>query len=105
MAVRDEVREFVRMGPLPDSSSATAEHVDRVGAALDRISRPVTIEEARLLLTAFGPDECFGVAWNLVHLIETAGADVVTAEPPPEANEWVRFLWDRAERGKGRGWE
>jgi hypothetical protein len=101
MSIRKEVRELVEMGPLPDEHSATEEQVDRLSDAIDKIARPVTPEEALLLISAFGPDDCFGVAWSLLHLIETApGASANTAEPPADANEWVRRLWARAERGR-----
>jgi hypothetical protein len=101
MSIRKEVREFVDMGPIPDSDSATEEQLDRLGAAIDKITRPVTREEAALLLTVFGPDECYGLAWTLLHLIETApGGTPIKEEPPPDANEWVRDLWGRAERGR-----
>jgi hypothetical protein len=101
MSVRKEVREFIDMGPIPDSDSATEEQLDRLGAAINKITRPITREEAELLVTAFGPDECYGLAWTLLHLIETApGNAPVETEPPAEANEWVRRLWERAERGR-----
>jgi hypothetical protein len=107
MSVRNEVREFIAMGPLPDEASAEVPQLKRLQEAIERIGEPVTHEEAELLIGAFGPgpDTCFGLAWAVLHLIESAGADVITAKPPPEANEWVRRLWDRAERGRGRGWK
>ncbi|MEU0382903.1 hypothetical protein [Streptomyces chartreusis] len=39
---------------------------------LERIPKPVTDDEAQALATLFGPDNCFGLAWTLLHLIETA---------------------------------
>jgi hypothetical protein len=101
MSIRKEVREFVGRGPLPDSKSASVEHLRELQEALEAITAPVTDDEAALLTTAFGPDDCFGLAWTLLHLIETApGATAITPEPPPDANEWVRDLWGRAERGR-----
>ena len=70
----------------------------RAQEALDRISRPVSSQEAAALLTCFGPDDCFGLAWSLLHLIETAPEPVVTEEPDASANQWIRRLWDRANR-------
>ena len=67
----------------------------RVDPAIHR--RPVTDDEAALLIRCFGPDDCFGLAWTLLHLIETApGRLPLKAEPSPAENEWVRRLWDRA---------
>jgi len=72
MAIRKAVEEFLRLGPLPESSTATEQDVDNRYEALKAISPPVTDEESLALAEAFGPDECFGVAGSLVHLIETA---------------------------------
>jgi hypothetical protein len=58
----------------------------------------VTDDEARALATAFGPDECFGLAWTLLHLIETAPSPVVRQQPPEGASEWIRLIWDRWRR-------
>ncbi len=101
MSIRKEVHQFVDMGPIPDSDSATEEQLDRLGAAIDKITRPVTREEAALLLTVFGPDECYGLAWTLLHLIETApGGAPITEEPGPDANEWVRRMWNSIQFAK-----
>ncbi len=66
MKVRRAVEEFLRLGQLPESSTATEDDLDNRVAALKAIS-PVTDEEALALSEAFGPDECFGVAWSLLH--------------------------------------
>ena len=97
--IRPEVREFVALGPLPESAAATEDGLERQGAFLKRIDAPVSDDEAELLATRFGPDDCFGLAWSLLHLIETApGAGRRRPQPPPSANEWVRRLWHRASR-------
>lgn len=93
MRVRPEVAALVLLGPLPPedvnlSESTYARHQE----ALERISKPVSNEEARLLLRSFGPDDCFGAAWSLLHLIETAPVSPVTTEPGADDNEWIRCL-------------
>ena len=108
MSARDEVREFVSMGPLPDEASSIKDDsgrlLEEIGNDLHKITRPVTRDEAKLLMNAFGPDNCFGLAWTLVHLIESApGGSIVEEEPPPDANEWVRHLWIAAENGRRWG--
>jgi|HubBroStandDraft_6_1064221.scaffolds.fasta_scaffold389727_2 hypothetical protein len=104
MSIRKEVREFVEMGPIPDSDSVTEEQLDRLGAAIDKITRPITREEAALLLTVFGPDECYGLAWTLLHLIESVPGGVpIEEEPGPDANEWVRGIWNAMQRAKQWG--
>lgn len=86
--MRTEVRAFVADGPLPDWDS-TEEEIDRRSRQLDAITRPVTAEEAQALATCFGPDDCYGVAWTLIHLIETTpGSLPVIPRPTPEYPTW-----------------
>src|SRR5689334_4478116 len=98
MSIRKEVAAFVSLGTLPDESAdeaAIAAHQ----ASLEKIARPVTDEEAGALLDSFGSDDCYGLAWTLLHLIESApGARELTSEPGPDSNEWLRRLWARAQR-------
>jgi hypothetical protein len=98
--LRPEVADFVRLGPLPDSQ-ASEERIALHQVLLQAIRKPVSDEEAAALMGSFGPDDCYGLAWSLLHVIETApGGAPVKQDPGPEANEWVRYLWERAERGR-----
>ncbi|MFF8846295.1 hypothetical protein ACF08N_26865 [Streptomyces sp. NPDC015127] len=98
--MRPEVQAFVADGPLPDWD-ANEEEIDRRDRQLASIPRPVTPEEARALATCFGPDDCYGVAWTLVHLIETAPGPV----PQPvlhglEPSDWQLTLSARWATGE-----
>ncbi len=93
--MRSEVLAFVADGPLPDWD-ASEEEIERRVRQLEAIVEPVTGEEARALVSCFGPDDCFGVAGSLLHLIETGPNPVLTDDPGPGANEWVQRLYDRA---------
>ncbi|WP_234444526.1 hypothetical protein [Streptomyces sp. NRRL F-525] len=93
--MRPEVRAFVADGPLP-GWDASEEEIDRRARRLDAIPKPVTGEETRALVLCFGPDDCYGVAWTLLHLIETGPNPVLTSQPAPTADEWHRRLYDRA---------
>ncbi|MFI6288481.1 hypothetical protein ACIBCM_27670 [Streptomyces sp. NPDC051018] len=96
--MRTEVQAFVADGPLPDWN-ASEEEIDRRERQLAAISRPVAPEEAAALATCFGPDDCYGLAWTLVHLIETAPGPVPQpVDPGPEAGDWAEVLrarWGR----------
>jgi hypothetical protein len=70
--IRPEVQAFLDAGPLPSEDEATEEQLVMLQAGLKGISRPVTDDEAQWLATAFGPDNCYGLSWSLLHLIETA---------------------------------
>ncbi|MFJ9648910.1 hypothetical protein [Streptomyces sp. NPDC101206] len=93
--MRPEVQTLVADGPLPDWD-ASEEEIDRRERQLTAISRPVTSEEAAALATCFGLDDCYGVAWTLVHLIETAPNPVPPwGDPGPEAGDWAEVLRGR----------
>ncbi|MFD1661406.1 hypothetical protein ACFSL4_25180 [Streptomyces caeni] len=92
---RPEVQAFLASGPLPDWD-ADEDEIDRRFKQLEAISRPVTADEAQALASCFGPVDCYGVAWTLLHLIETGPGPVPAVEPPgPNADEWHRTLWNR----------
>lgn len=98
MALRDTVAEFVKLGPLPDSA-APEETIFKHEELLLKIQAPVTDEEASQLISCFGPDDCYGLAWTLLHLIESApGEGPLREKPPASANKWVQLLWARAHR-------
>ncbi|GGQ18034.1 hypothetical protein GCM10010215_48610 [Streptomyces virginiae] len=89
---------FVADGPLPDWD-ASEEEIDRRERQLTVISGPVTSEEAAALAACFGPDDCYGIAWMLVHLIETAPGPVPQlGDPGPGAGDWGEV--PRAARGR-----
>ncbi|BCB75055.1 hypothetical protein GCM10022251_35780 [Phytohabitans flavus] len=98
MTIRDEVRHFCRHGPLPseqdDSQDADAD-LELRERLLHAITPPVNDDEARHLTTCFGDDKGFGLAWTLLHLVESAPTPPVTSEPPESANPWIRLLWKR----------
>jgi len=98
MSIRQAVLDFVNLGPLPDST-AEPERVALHQVHLQRFKRPISDEEAELLLRSFGSDDCYGLAWTLLHLIESAPGGIPLASQPAEAdNEWLRRLWARSHR-------
>jgi len=101
--IREEVRDVAALGPMPSSSETTPEDIDRYGDLVLRIQRPLDDEEARLLLNSYGNDDYFGVAWELLHLIETAQHTPIDGPPSDSANEWIRRMWLRAQRAKDMG--
>ncbi|MEU7151245.1 hypothetical protein AB0B15_24945 [Streptomyces sp. NPDC045456] len=93
--MRSEVLAFVADGPLPDWD-ASEEEIDRRSRQLGAIPVPVRGDEAHALAACFGPDDCYGLAWTLLHLIETGPNPAVTVDPGSGANEWVQRIYDRA---------
>ena len=97
--MRKEVQELVRLGPLPDCETVEEEQLKIYEGLLSRVSPPVSDEEAKSLVRLFGPDECYGLAWTLVHLIETAPGWPLHDCLTDASNEWTERLRLRAERG------
>lgn len=96
--MRQEVRELAKLGPLP-GSEADEKLIATYENLLGSISKPVTNEEAKVLVGLFGPDDCYGLAWTLLHLIETAPAWPLKESIEGNGNEWIERLRLRAERG------
>ncbi|MEV5787617.1 hypothetical protein AB0L42_42705 [Streptomyces sp. NPDC052287] len=93
--MRPEVQAFVADGHLPDSD-ADEEEIDRRVNQLEAISARVTADEAHALAACFGSDDCYGVAWSLLHLIETSPGPVPPVTlPGADATEWHHTLWNR----------
>jgi hypothetical protein len=97
--MRPEISRLILLGPLPLESEASVEHLKQVEALLLSMSRPVSNDEARALVLLFGQDNCFGLAWSMLHLIETAPGWPLTDCLVNLSNEWVVTLRDRAIRG------
>ena len=90
------------MGPIPsekESIENPSPLLQKYHHLLLSIEKPVTDEEAAILAGIFGVNDCFGLAWTLAHLIETApnwSADDHFRNGG--ANEWVKRLRDREKR-------
>jgi hypothetical protein len=98
---RAAIRELAEMGPLPGNDVAAEDvlRLENYQRLLESIEKPVTDEEARVLVRLFGPDDCFGLAWALVHLVESAPGWPLLDEVPEAENEWLHLLRERSERG------
>lgn len=96
--MRTSVAKFTCLGQLPPEREASVAQVQAFEAALKDIEAPVTDEEAMALLRTLPESEetCFGLAWSVLHLIETApGWPLKEAEsllPSP----WVASMLARA---------
>ena len=62
---------------------------------LRRIAPPLTDDEARLLVTIFGPDDYFGAAWTVLHLVESAPGWPLYDCLANVSNEWIARLQKR----------
>jgi hypothetical protein len=104
--MRQAVIELNKLGPLPHSDKVVRENlrqlVDKYAQLFASIRKPVTDEEARVLLTIFGPDDCFGLVWPLVSLVESAPGWPLVDSLSSTENEWIAMLRQRVENAKNR---
>jgi len=100
--MREAIKQLVEMGPLPDSASASEDMVrlETYQVLLDGVEPPVTDEEARALLPLLGADECFGLAWAVVHLVESAPGWPLEDALSQSQNSWIDLLRERSSRAE-----
>ena len=101
--MRTEVVELSKLGPLPASDKPRVALVKKFQDLITSIESPVSDEEARVLVTLFGPDECFGLAWALLHLIESAPGWPIADSLESSSGEWIDQLKQRL-RNAGKKW-
>lgn len=93
--MQQAISELLGLGPLPSSSAATVSTMQVFEERLSEVQTPVTDEEACALVKLFGPDDCFGLAWTLLHLIETAPGWPVRGALDGLEGEWIDRLRER----------
>ena len=79
--------------------TSTLRAAERYTFAIDSLSGPPTSEEALALLDLFPSDEStsFGLAWSILHLVESSPYWPVRSALD-DRNWWVTQLRERAER-------
>ena len=100
--MRPQVQELVALGPFPAEDAATDEEVQRREELVTAIEPPITDEEARALVTVFGPDDFYGGAWSVLHLIESAPGWPIEDALGNEDNEWIRRLRRRLQNASNQ---
>src|SRR5262245_26938359 len=100
-AMRSEVSALVALGTLP-TSKAELSHIRRFGDSLAQVESPVSDEEARELVRMLpaNDDDCFGMAWTLIHLIESAPSWPIQECLSDGDSPWIAHL-RRAARNAG----
>jgi hypothetical protein len=94
--VRSDVIELVRLGGFPPSKGVDLGLITRQQEFLQRITPPITDEEARELVKLFGPDDYYGLAWTVLHLVESAPNWPLADCLADHSNEWINRLRARA---------
>jgi hypothetical protein len=100
--IRIEVQQLASLGRLP-SEDESEDRIRQHERLISQVQPPVSDDEARVLIQLFGMDDCFGLAWSLVHLIETAPGWPLEDCLREERNEWIQRLARAARRVRGGG--
>jgi hypothetical protein len=91
------VVELMNLGTLASEKGANPKALQRWQEVLLAVKAPVSDDEARVLVRLFGPDDCFGLAWTLLHLIETAPNWPLPDCLVGRGNEWIEALRTRSQ--------
>jgi hypothetical protein len=94
--IRSDVDELVKLGAFPSSKGVDLALIKQQQELLERITPPISNAEARELVKLFGPDDYYGLAWTILHLIEGAPNWPLPECLTNSSNEWIRRLKDRA---------
>jgi hypothetical protein len=94
--MQQAITALLVLGPLPSSAAATAPTMQAIEEQLSMVQTPLTDEEACALIKLFGPDDCLGLAWTLLHLMETASGWPIESALVGLEGEWIDRLRERA---------
>jgi hypothetical protein len=98
MTLRGAVAQLAALGRLPDDGDAQVPRLEAVELALKLRAPPLSEEEAMALMWVLpaGEGSCFGLAWSVLHLIESAPGRPYRDAYLHETNHWVKLLLERA---------
>ena len=87
--MRKEVEQLALMGAMPDEADEriTAALVDEYADLLGKIVKPITWDEAHILIKLFPPTALYGIEWTLLHLIESVYSEIKSLEYRELINE------------------
>lgn len=95
--MRSSIAQLARLGRLPSEALATAPELRAFETALQATEGPLTDEEALALLGTLPSSEqsCFGMAWTVLHLIESAPGWPLRQAASLLPNPWIAKMLER----------
>ncbi|MFC3912237.1 hypothetical protein ACFOSS_02005 [Pseudaeromonas sharmana] len=94
--MREQIKNLVSIGVLPAEDVASVEEVKFIELIVSSIDGPITDDEAKAIVSIFGFDEFFGIAWSILHLVETAPHWPIKECLIRTDNPWITILIERA---------
>jgi hypothetical protein len=84
------IEGLVKLGPLPPAKAPDIlPRMEKIEELVYQVSQPLTDDEARALCKLFGPDECYGLAWSFVQMIESAPGWPLRDVMQETGNYWI----------------
>ena len=93
--MQEAIAGLVGLGEFPASDVASEEVIAQYECLLEKVQAPVSDADARALCTLLGPDDCFGLAWTLLHLVESAPGWPIASALIKVSNPWQEILRGR----------
>ena len=89
IVMRKEVEQLALMGAMPNETDEriTAELIYEYEDLLCKIVKPITWDEAHILIKLFPPTALYGIEWTLLHLIESVYSEINSLEYRELINE------------------
>src|SRR5258708_1889066 len=99
--IRDAVASLSTRGTLP-GSNASAKEIQQYEQLIREVHPPLSDDEAALLMEILraDDDDTYGLAWSLIHLIESARGRPLDICLTANQGEWIQILRQRARSGK-----
>lgn len=94
--MQQSVTELIKLGPLPSEQDPDVDVLKQYQDLLEAIKTPISDDEAIALTAIFGDDDCFGLTWTLLHIIETAPGWPIKEALKNTGNEWINTLISRS---------
>lgn len=94
--VQGAVAGMARLGPMPSAVSPALNIVGDWESALRALVLPISEADAGVLAGLFGDDDCYGLAWTLIHVIETTPGWPLWELLPTGGGKWIELRRARA---------
>lgn len=80
--IQESIEKLNQLGPMPDESheGVSDKLVDEYANLINSVKKPISLEEAKILIKLFPPISLYGVEWSLLHLIESIYKDIPYSE-------------------------
>jgi hypothetical protein len=94
--MRPEIKALLRFGSIAQAQDDDV--LEQLEHAITQIVPPLQDAEASVLIPLFGKDPCDdggGLAWPLVHLIETSPTAYPAVRPLETDGYWINLLYQR----------